>query len=173
MPHVITLTGPSGCGKTTAAEALAAELGLPLVVIRLDAVVSSYLGETAANLGKVFEFLVKGQYVALFDEFDALGKERSDVSEHGELRRVVNAFLQMMDAYRGRTILVAATNHEQLLDSALWRRFDEVLLFERPNTEQLRRLLAVKLRPVRHDLPVASTKFLTKFAGMSLSLIHI
>lgn len=163
----LLFAGPPGCGKTTAAEALATELGVRLVLIRLDAVVSSYLGETAANLGKVFEFITKGHFVALFDEFDALGKERSDSTEHGELRRVVNAFLQMMDAYRGRTVLVAATNHEGLLDSALWRRFDEVMVFAPPTTDQLRRLLAIKLRPVRHELPIDDRKFLTKFTGMS------
>jgi SpoVK/Ycf46/Vps4 family AAA+-type ATPase len=163
----LLFAGPPGCGKTTGAEAVATELGVELVLVRLDAVVSSYLGETAANLGKVFDFINKGRYVALFDEFDALGKEREDPTEHGELRRVVNAFLQMMDAYRGRSLLVAATNHERLLDSALWRRFDEVLVFEKPTPEQLRQLFPVKLRPVRHELPIEDRAFLARFAGMS------
>lgn len=163
----LLFAGPPGCGKTTAAEALAMELSVELVVVRVDAVVSSYLGETAANLGKVFEFLSKGRFVALFDEFDALGKERDDPSEHGELRRVVNAFLQMMDAYRGRSLLVAATNHEGLLDRALWRRFDEVLVFDKPSPEQLRQLFALKLRPVRYELPIEDRSFLARFGGMS------
>jgi SpoVK/Ycf46/Vps4 family AAA+-type ATPase len=163
----LLFAGPPGCGKTTGAEALATELGVELVVVRVDAVVSSYLGETAANLGKVFDFLQGGRFVALFDEFDALGKERDDPTEHGELRRVVNAFLQMMDAYRGRSLLVAATNHERLLDRALWRRFDEVLVFEKPTLEQLRQLFAVKLRPVRYELPVEDRSFLARFSGMS------
>jgi SpoVK/Ycf46/Vps4 family AAA+-type ATPase len=163
----LLFAGPPGCGKTTAAEALATELSVELVVVRVDAVISSYLGETAANLGKVFDFLSRGRFVALFDEFDALGKERDDPSEHGELRRVVNAFLQMMDAYRGRSLLVAATNHERLLDRALWRRFDEVLVFEKPTLEQLRQLFAVKLRPVRFELPIEDRAFLARFSGMS------
>jgi SpoVK/Ycf46/Vps4 family AAA+-type ATPase len=163
----LLFAGPPGCGKTSAAEALATELGRELVVVRVDAVVSSFLGETAANLGRVFEFLGAGRYVALFDEFDALGKEREDATEHGELRRVVNAFLQMLDAYRGRSILVAATNHERLLDRALWRRFDEVAWFEKPNGEQLGELLALKLRPVRHRLPLADRGFIAAFDGMS------
>ena len=143
--------GPPGCGKTSPAEALATEIGLALATVRLNAVVSSYLGETAANLRKVFDFVAANRFVVLFDEFDALGKEREDPSEHGELRRVINAFLQLLDAYRGPSLLIAATNHEGLLDRALWRRFDEVVLFDRPTREQIGELLRTKLRAVRTD----------------------
>ena len=144
--------GPPGCGKTLTAEVIAGELGRPLAIVRTDSVVSSFLGETAANLRKVFDFVSASTLVALFDEFDALGKEREDASEHGELRRVVNAVLQMLDAYDGRSIIIAATNHERLLDSAIWRRFEEVLVLKPPTSAQLYRLLAIKLRGVRHDL---------------------
>lgn len=159
--------GPPGCGKTTAAEVLATELGLELAVIRFDAVVSSFLGETAANLRKVFDYLDQGRYVGLFDEFDAIGKEREDASEHGELKRVVNAFLQMLDGYRGRSLMIAATNHERLLDRALWRRFDEVLVLDKPTPEQVRDLLAVKLRGVRSELPLDDGGFLGRLSGFS------
>lgn len=159
--------GPPGCGKTTAADALATELGIPVATIRLDAVVSSYLGETAANLRKVFDFVEAHRLVALFDEFDALGKEREDPGEHGELRRVINAFLQLLDAYKGASILIAATNHEGLLDGALWRRFDEVLLFERPSREQIAQLVSMKLRAIRADLPLERPDFLDQFVGLS------
>jgi SpoVK/Ycf46/Vps4 family AAA+-type ATPase len=142
--------GPPGCGKTSAAEALAAELGLPLAVVRLDAVVSSYLGETASNLNRVFEYAQNGSWVLLFDEFDALGKARDDPTEHGEIKRVINAFLQMLDRFRGPSLLIAATNHEQLLDSALWRRFDEVIEFSKPSVHQIRLLLRQRLRGVPH-----------------------
>lgn len=159
--------GPPGCGKTLAAEVLSAELSLELVIICFDAVVSSFLGETAANMRKVFDFLERGCFVALFDEFDAIGKTRDDPAEHGELKRVINSFLQMMDGYRGKSILIAATNHEQLLDKALWRRFDEVLFFEKPNLEQIRQLFTVKLRGVRYELPLDDRSFLNQFKGFS------
>src|SRR6266699_671591 len=128
----ILFCGPPGCGKTVAAEAVAAALYLPLVVVRFYAVVSSYLGGTAANLRKVFDFVRSRAMVVLFDEFDAIGKRRTDDAEHGELKRVVNSFLQMLDRFRGDAVLIAATNHQGLLDSAIWRRFDEVLLFPLP-----------------------------------------
>lgn len=143
--------GPPGCGKTLTAEVIANELGRPLAIVRTDSVVSSFLGETAANLRKVFDFAAAYPTVMLFDEFDALGKEREDGSEHGELRRVVNAVLQMLDAYQGRSLIIAATNHEGMLDSAIWRRFEEVLFLEPPTTAQLCRLLRVKLRGVRYE----------------------
>lgn len=161
--------GPPGNGKTASAEALATELSWEFVLVRFDAVVSSFLGETAANLRKVFDFIERRQYVVLFDEFDAIGKERADAAEHGELKRVVNAFLQMLDGYRGQSILIAATNHENMLDSAIWRRFDEVLVFPRPNLEQIRHVLEVKLRGVRHDLPLEDRGFVAQFRGLAFA----
>jgi SpoVK/Ycf46/Vps4 family AAA+-type ATPase len=138
--------GPPGCGKTSGAEALAAELSVPLVVVRIDAVISSYLGETAANLRRLIDYAHEGTWVMLFDEFDAIGRLRDDPTEHGEIKRVVNAFLQMLDDYTGPSLLIAATNHEKLLDQALWRRFDEVVEFDRPTVHQIRRLLRLRLR---------------------------
>jgi SpoVK/Ycf46/Vps4 family AAA+-type ATPase len=124
--------GPPGCGKTLAAQVLAGVLAYPLVTVRFDAVVSSYLGETAANLRRVFEFIQTGQWVVLFDEFDAIGKDRDNPFEHGELKRVVNTLLQLMDAFRGESLLIAATNHETLLDKGVWRRFEAVVQFPVP-----------------------------------------
>lgn len=159
--------GPPGCGKTLTAEVLASELGLPLAMVRIDSVVSSLLGETAANLRQVFDFIAAIPMVVLFDEFDALAKERADSAEHGELKRVVNAFLQMLDAYEGKSILIAATNHERILDAAIWRRFDEVLVFDSPNLEQLRRLLSIKLRGLRREFDIEDTHITSLFKGMS------
>lgn len=147
----VLFCGPPGCGKTISAEALAFELNRPLCVIRVDSVVSSYLGETSANLRKVFDFIESSPVVALFDEFDALGKERADIAEHGELKRVVNTFLQMLDGFSGPSLVVAATNHENILDSAIWRRFEDVLAFEYPTVAQVKSLLSIKLRGVRRE----------------------
>ena len=147
----LLLQGPPGCGKTTSAEAIAAELGRPLLIVRLDAVVSSYLGETASNLRRIFEYADQAPFVVLFDEFDALGRSRDDASEHGEMKRVVTAFLQMTDRYQGPSLLLAATNHPGLLDEALWRRFDEVLTFGLPTVHQLRQVLRLRLKGVAHS----------------------
>ena len=146
----VLLYGPPGTGKTTAAEGLAAELGLPLVVVRLDSLISSYLGETASNLRRVIDYAGTGQFVVVFDEFDAIGRDRDDPQEHGELKRVVNAFLQMIESYCGPSLLLAATNHEKLLDTALWRRFDDVVEFRRPTVHQIRRLLRLRLSTFPH-----------------------
>jgi len=159
--------GPPGCGKTLTAEVIAAELSLPLAIVRIDSVISSYLGETASNLRQVFDFASAMPTVMLFDEFDALAKERADQDDHGELKRVVNAFLQMLDGYDGKSLLIAATNHESILDSAVWRRFDEVLIFEKPNIEQIRRLLGIKLRGLRREFDIEDVGIAGLFKGMS------
>ena len=151
--------GPPGCGKTLAAEVLAYELERPLGIVRLDTVVSSYLGETAANLRKVFDFAQEHSIVLLFDE--------SDATEHGELKRVVNSVLQMMDSFRSDTLFISASNHERMLDSAIWRRFDDVLLFERPSIQQIRKLLTLKLRAVRVDFSLDSTSLVSQLNGMA------
>ena len=159
--------GPPGCGKTATAEVLASELSLPMVVIRLDSVISSFLGETAANLRRVFDFVADVPTVAVFDEFDALTKDRGDSADHGELKRAVNAVLQMMDGYRGRSILVATTNYETLLDRAIWRRFDETAHFEMPDGEQTQRLLALKLSGVRRNFETDDKAIVKSFHGCS------
>lgn len=160
--------GPPGCGKSLCSDIIASELGLPLLYTRFDAIVSSYLGETAANLRKVFDYAASNRWVVLFDEFDAIGKARDDLTEHGELKRVVNSFLQLLDNFSAPSILIAATNHEQLLDPALWRRFDEILMFPRPSVHEIRTLLLMKLKNFPHaNLDIRSVA--SKFKGMSHS----
>ncbi|MBH0065710.1 AAA family ATPase [Psychrobacter sp. SZ93C1] len=159
--------GPPGCGKTLAAEVIAFELDLPLAIVRLDVIVSSLLGETATNLRRVFDFISKNSLVVLFDEFDAIGKERSDSGEHGELRRLVNSVLQMMDAYQGKSIILAATNHQQILDTAIWRRFDETLEFPIPENNLVPEILSLKLRGVRRQFEVEEKEILDLFVNKS------
>lgn len=148
--HKILFCGPPGCGKTATADVIASELDLPLVYVRFDSVVSSLLGETASNLRKIFEYIRQDTWVVLFDEFDAIGRSRDDVTEHGEIKRVVNSFLQMLDNFDGRSLLIAATNFEQVLDPALWRRFDDIVRFERPTSAQIEELLERRLHFVRN-----------------------
>ncbi|GAB4284080.1 MAG: ATP-binding protein [Oscillatoriaceae cyanobacterium] len=144
--------GPPGCGKTLTARVIAGILFLPLVSVNLAAVFSSYLGETAVNLKMIFEYLEKGEWVVLFDEFDAIAKDRNAASEHGEIKRIVNSLLQLIDGLNQNSIFIAATNHPSLLDPAIWRRFDEVILFDKPD-ESLRKLLLRKnLASIRHEL---------------------
>ncbi len=163
----LLFVGPPGCGKTLAAEVIAGALSLPLVLVRLDSLVSSFLGETASNLRRVFDFVSKTPVVALFDEVDALMKDRGDTADHGELKRAVNAVLQMMDGYRGASVLIATTNYESILDRAVWRRFDEVLRFDKPDDRQVADLLALKLSGVRRNFDIEDGSVRKLFAELS------
>lgn len=163
--------GPPGCGKSVTAEALALELGIPLAKVHLATVVSSFLGETSRNLEAIFSFCEQGSWVILFDEFDALAKERGDKAEHGELKRVVTAFLQLLDEFRGDSVIVAATNHPALLDEAVWRRFDEVLDFPLPTQGQVRQLLELKLRGSRHRFSLV--EMAKRMKGLSHAEVEI
>jgi SpoVK/Ycf46/Vps4 family AAA+-type ATPase len=162
----LLFVGPPGCGKTLCAEILAGELGLDLLHARFDGIVSSYLGETASNLRRVFGYASQQRAVLFFDEFDALGKRRDDPQEVGELKRVVSSFLQILDAHPRDRMVIAATNHEGMLDDALWRRFDEILHFGRPSSTQLVELMELRLQSVRkRGIDLAS--FANKMAGFS------
>ncbi|WP_248240683.1 AAA family ATPase [Microbacterium kunmingense] len=161
----LLFTGPAGTGKTSAAEGLATMLGWPLGLVSVDTVVSSYLGETATNLRRVFEFARDHRLVLVFDEFDALGRMRDDSSEHGEMKRVVSSFLQFLDHYSGPSILIAITNYPGLLDFALWRRFDEVAEFKRPGVHAIRRLLRLRARAMRVK-PFATDEVASALKGL-------
>jgi len=140
--------GPPGCGKTLGAEVFAYELGLPMFVVKLDRLISSYLGETASNVRKIFEFARKQPCVLFFDEFDALARSRDDTTEHNELRRVVNSLLSFIDRIQPKGFLIAATNLDKSLDAAIWRRFDEVIWFDNPDQVMIGGFLAMKFRNV-------------------------
>ncbi len=151
--------GPSGCGKTLTAEVFAHELGLPLVVARLDAIISSFLGETATNIRKVFESAASQPCVLFLDEFDA--RARADGSEHNELRRVVNSLLMLIDRFKRKGFLVAATNLEESLDAAIWRRFDEVVIFDLPSQREIKRLCELMVYPMLAARPSQKTTALS------------
>lgn len=147
----LLLYGPPGCGKTMAAHALAGELALPLARVRLEVLFNKYLGETAATLTDIFEQISRVRAVYLFDEFDALGKHRSDGFDVGEAKRVVSTFLQLLDADDSDSLIVAATNLGGALDHALLRRFDDVLEFPSPTEKAIAALLRRLLRSVPVD----------------------
>jgi hypothetical protein len=130
----LLLYGPPGCGKSRLARYIAAELGLELYVARLDGLISSYLGSTAKNIRALFDFAASTPCVLFLDEFDAIAKLRGDNNELGELKRVVNSFIQNLDSAPKHSVVLAATNHEDLLDSAIWRRFSYRLEFKRPDS---------------------------------------
>ena len=157
-PDRILLCGPPGTGKTLTAQIVSSALGCPFAYVAFDSLISSYLGETASNMRKVFDYMEKQRLVVLFDEFDSIGKRRDDPHEHGELKRVVNNFMQMLDEYEGSAVIMAATNHHRILDEAVWRRFDATLYFDLPD-QACRALLFEKyLRALKrhNDIDVRS-----------------
>jgi SpoVK/Ycf46/Vps4 family AAA+-type ATPase len=134
--------GPPGCGKTMTAHWLAQKMGLPIGLVRLNALITSYLGETASHIQRVFDLAQSMPMLLLLDEVDAIGKDRDDAHDVGELKRVVNSMLQAVDSFNSsESILVAASNHQHLLDPALWRRFDEIVLFPKPGPVEIRTYL--------------------------------
>lgn len=147
--------GPPGNGKSVTAYALGYELGLPVATVRLDSLISSYLGDTASHINRIFMRAAATPMVLFFDEVDAVGKRRDDPQDVGELKRVVNALLQQIDRANGTdSIFVAASNHQHLLDPALWRRFDAVIEFPEPEAQQRAGLLHNILRDVHVAGPI-------------------
>jgi SpoVK/Ycf46/Vps4 family AAA+-type ATPase len=141
----LLLLGPPGSGKTLTASAIAGELRLPLFTILLEGVITKFMGETAQKLRAVFDAMGKTRGVYLFDEFDAIGARRSAGNDVGEIRRVLNSFLQLLENDRSQSIVIAATNHPELLDRALYRRFDDVLVYRLPEGDEIRRLIQSQL----------------------------
>lgn len=135
--HRVLLVGPPGNGKTSLAEAIAESLAVPFFVVRYETMIGSFLGETATRLKRVFDYARTTPCVLFFDEFDAVGKERGDVHETGEIKRVVTSLLMQVDALPSYTVVVAATNHAELLDRAAWRRFQVRLTLHPPTRRDL------------------------------------
>jgi AAA+ superfamily predicted ATPase len=135
--HRLLLVGPPGNGKTSVAHGLAHDLMVPLITIRYEGLIGSYLGETASRLRKVFDYVRQRGCVLFFDEFDTVGKERGDIHETGEIKRVVSTLLLQMDDLPSHVIIVTATNHAELLDRAVWRRFELRLLLPPPGPGEI------------------------------------
>lgn len=141
----LLLVGPPGTGKTLTASALAGELGVPLFVVRLDALITKFMGETAAKLRQVFDAITEVRGVYFFDEFDAIGSQRGLANDVGEIRRVLNSFLQMLEQDQSHSLVIAATNHPEILDYALFRRFDDMIQYGLPEAEQIIAVLKNRL----------------------------
>lgn len=141
----ILLAGPPGTGKTFTASILAGELGFPLFKVRLDSLITKYMGESSAKLRQVFDAISNVRGVYFFDEFDALGSTRQSGNDVGEARRILNSFLQMIEEDSSNSLILCATNHIDILDSALFRRFDDVLRYSLPDHEVIQSLLHVRL----------------------------
>ncbi|GHU92385.1 ATPase [Spirochaetia bacterium] len=141
----LIMIGPPGTGKTMTASVLAGELGLPLFQVRLDGLISRYMGETASKLRLIFDSIEDTLGVFFFDEFDAIGAERGLANDVGEARRILNSFLQMVEETSSNSLILAATNHPEILDTALFRRFDDVLVYERPDMIHIESLLKERL----------------------------
>lgn len=167
----LLLVGAPGCGKTMTAAAIAGELHLTLFVVRLDGLVSKYLGETATKLRLIFEQMERTRAVFLFDEFDSIGTERGRTEDVGEMRRVLNAFLVMLEHYKGTSLVVAATNHGSALDHALFRRFDDLLEFSPPGPTQIELTLRQRLALAPCKVEAAWKRLSTQARGLSYAEI--
>lgn len=172
--HRILLAGPPGNGKTSLAEAIAEALSVPLLAVRYEAVIGSFLGETAGRLRRVFDYARTTPCVLFFDEFDVLGKERGDVHETGEIKRVVSSLLLQMDELPSWTIIAAATNHSELLDRAAWRRFQLRLELPSPGERQIAEFIErfFDERPLPGSLGRSSSQLARALRGSSLSEVE-
>lgn len=170
--HRVLLVGPPGNGKTTLAEALADALNVPLMVVRYEAVIGSYLGETAQRIAQVFEHARSRHCVLFFDEFDSVGKERGDTHETGEIKRVVSSLLLQIDALPSYVVVVTASNHPELLDRAVWRRFQIRLELGPPTQVQIAEWLEKFECGTGRSFGIAPKELAQKLRGLSFAEVE-
>jgi SpoVK/Ycf46/Vps4 family AAA+-type ATPase len=165
----VLLTGPPGNGKTSLAEGLAQSLAVPLIVARYEGVIASYLGETAGRLRRLFDYVRSRACVLFFDEFDTLAKERGDIHETGEIKRVVSSLLLQIDNLPSHVVVVTATNHPELLDRAVWRRFQVRVELRPPTLTLIEEFLGRFLRELQQPLRLSPQVLARKLKGASYS----
>ena len=163
--------GPPGCGKSMAAERIAWDLGLPFIKVQFEAVISSFLGESASNLKKLFEFAESFPCVLLLDECDFIARSRTSGNEIGEMVRIVNILLGLLEDYDSPGIIIATTNLETSLDKALFRRFDEVLEIPKPGEKEIVQLLKMSLSAIKVDKDVDFHQLAKKMKGLSAAFV--
>lgn len=168
----LLFTGAPGCGKTMSASAIAGELSIPLFVVRLDGLITKYMGESIAKLRLIFDSIQNTRAVYLFDEFDSIGTHRSFANDVGEIKRVLNSFLMYIEEDNSNSIIIAATNHPQNLDYALFRRFDELLEFGIPTPDLIAKFLNKRLSDYKID-KANLEKLVCKAEGLSFADIEI
>lgn len=169
----IILHGSSGCGKSMTAEKIAWDLGLPFYKVRFDSIISSYLGESASNLQKLFDSIQDYPCVLLLDEFDIIGKKRNiNSNDVGEIHRIVNILLGLLEEYQGEGLLIATTNLEDSLDDALFRRFDDFIKLPRPSKGEIVDLLKITFSALNLDKNIDISVYADKMLGLSYAIIE-
>lgn len=167
----LLLTGPPGCGKTMTAQALAGELGIPVFIVRLDGLVSKFMGESISKLRMIFDSMNESRGVYLFDEFDSIGSHRGQGQDVGEIKRVLNSFLINIEKDQSRSIIIAATNLPEALDKALFRRFDDVIEYPLPNLSEIEATIKKNLRGFEFRVKVSFVELAQKAEGLNYSEI--
>lgn len=167
----ILIYGSPGCGKSMSAERIAWNLGLPFLKVRFDVIISSFLGETASNLTRLFDGIKDYPCVLLFDEFDSVGKTRTNTQDVGEMHRIVNILLTLLEEYNSQGILIATTNIENALDQALFRRFDDIIEMPKPSKEEIIRLTKMALSSIEKSKEIIWNDLLERLVGFSSALV--